>query len=112
MDGKKRIFRDTIQDAVLSMASHDPDRTDVLASLGTLNELIASLRQLAREWDSYSDHFDLASFFPYQVPLWMINGQCGCPCFELKEQVEHLRSLNFTWIEIASILEVSTMTIY
>ena len=48
----------------------------------------------------------------YQVPLVVFN-RLGRPRFDIsQEQLVYLRSLSFTWSQIAAILGVSRMTLY
>jgi hypothetical protein len=76
-----------------------------------LSELLSCLRVTLRQWVDYLDHWDGART-SYSVPIAHSNER-GRPKFGIsEEQLLYLRSLSFTWIQIAKILGVSVMTIY
>lgn len=80
-----------------------------------LNELIDCISLMYVEWSSYQSTVIDAAAHPhsYTVPVRATNGARGRPRFEIsKEQLVYLKSLSFTWSEIASMLNVSRMTIY
>jgi len=88
-------------------------RPTVLGYVREMTQLIVYLRSLAREWQSYIDAKErLSESLKYQASLSRSTGK-GRPRFSiLKEQLEFLRSLCFTWSEIAQLIGVSRMTIY
>ena len=81
-----------------------------------LSELIDCCKSLVTLWQNYVDRMDatLVSMAPsdgYVVPI-TVHGR-GRPQLAIsRDQLEYLRSLNFSWSEIARLLGVSRMTIY
>lgn len=77
-----------------------------------LTQLLQIVQLLLQQWTDYSDildsHRTLSSYTP---PFEQSTG--GRPKFHIsREQLHHLRSLSFTWTDIADMLKVSRMTIY
>ena len=75
-----------------------------------LTELLECLRGLWREWldHTMSDHFPTQS-----LPNLHRSSNPGRPKFIItKEQLQYLRSMSFSWIQISKLLNVSYMTIY
>ena len=81
-----------------------------------LSELIDCCKSLVTLWQNYVDCMDatLVSMAPsdgYVVPI-TVHGR-GRPQLAIsRDQLEYLRSLNFSWSEIARLLGVSRMTIH
>ena len=77
-----------------------------------LNELVELLRLLLRQWQDYQDDYETRGRFSYNAQLVYTN-QPGRPRFNVTvPQLQYLRSMSFTWVQIAGILGVSYMTIY
>ena len=78
-----------------------------------LNELVELLRQLLRQWQDYQDDYETRGRrFSYNAQLIYTN-QPGRPRFNVTApQLQYLRSMSFTWVQIAEILGVSYMTVY
>ena len=76
---------------------------------GELRNVVENLRQINQEWVLRRDQHDQqVSMSP---PL--IHAPRGRPKFDIsKEQLEYLKSMDFTWTQIAELLGVSLMTIY
>lgn len=75
----------------------------------SLRDVLASLR---RQWSEFSALGERTST-SYSAPLYHQPHQRGRPSFLIPpEQLEYLRSLSFTWVEIARLLGVSRMTVY
>lgn len=93
----------------------EEDRLSIWAEyLSTLQQLIISCRGLAAEWEAYIDSLH-SNPYPdcYQAPLIYRQNFRGRPPFQISEdQLHYLASLSFTWSEIATLLNVSRMTIY
>lgn len=76
-----------------------------------------SLTQLIALLPSQIESRDNAAFYnalevSYSAPLNFAQPGRGCKCYEItKDQVEHLRSLYFSWEAIAGILQVSVSTL-
>jgi hypothetical protein len=69
------------------------------------------LRQLYREWQRYVDE-GRPSLPSYSAPLFHSTGP-GRPKFMItREQMYYLRSMSFSWVQIANLLGVSYTTIY
>ena len=78
-----------------------------------LAELLECLRQMYNEWTSYLEHFHVNRHVTsYSAPVTQVN-RTGRPTFLISEaQLQHLRSLGFSWTQIAEILGVSYTTVY
>ena len=98
----------------------DSDSGDILVYQDILDQsshLEDSLRALYTEWESYLDTLDRSTTISmsYSVPLETSNGPRvrGRPRFDVRpEQIEYLRSMSFTYTQIADLLGVSRMTVY
>ena len=93
-----------------SSSSSDPviERYDALCA-----ELIDTLSSLLSVWREYESNISLTSHEArYTAPITH-SGRQGRPKFVIpKEQLVYLKSVNFTWTSIASLLGVSRMTVY
>ena len=70
-----------------------------------LAELLQCLQQLHREWQQYIDEGH--SLPSYRAPLLHSAGP-GRPKFMITQnQIYYLRSMSFSWVQIASLLGVS-----
>ena len=80
---------------------------------GQLSELLDCMRRLYVEWDGYLDgRHALTVSTSYSVPISQPAGR-GRPKFEInKEQIQYLRSMSFSWVQISKLLGVSYMTLY
>lgn len=78
-----------------------------------ITELTECVRSIANKWEEYVEQFDsLRMVDAYHAPTVPSIGP-GRPRFQItQDQLEYLASLSFTWTEIASLLNVSRMTIY
>ena len=78
-----------------------------------ITELTECVRSMANKWEEYVEQFDsLRMVDAYHAPTVPSIGP-GRPRFQItQDQLEYLASLSFTWTEIASLLNVSRMTIY
>lgn len=75
-----------------------------------LKRLLQSLRI---QWVEYCSAVESSPATSYQAPLLHQPHQRGRPTFLIpQQQLEYLRSLSFTWVEIAALLGVSRMTVY
>ena len=95
----------------IEMAAN-PDTYNIISEL---NELLECVSLMYAQWSSYETSIIDAqhSQSGYRVPTRTADGTRGRPRFEIsKEQLIYLKSLSFTWSEIASLLNVSRMTIY
>ena len=71
------------------------------------------LHSLRIQWHEYCATVENSSATSFCAPLQYQPHQRGRPSFLiLPEQLECLRSLSFTWVEIASLIGVSRMTLY
>lgn len=81
-----------------------------------ITDLMSFISSLLSYWDVYLDEVQRnVSPFQYRAGTSQSSNpnNPGRPTFDVeKSQLEYLRSLNFTWTEIASLLGVSRMTIY
>ena len=83
--------------------------------LDQLSNLEESLRAVYREWEEYLDNFERLTSRSYNVPLEISSGPRvrGRPRFDVRrEQIEYLRSMSFTYTQIAGLLGVCRMTVY
>ena len=77
-----------------------------------LTELLQCLRALYVQWQGYFDNGILRST-AYSAPLSHSSNLRGRPKFEIThEQLCYLRSMCFSWVQIALVLGVSYSTIY
>ena len=78
-----------------------------------IESLVTCLQELCRKWLEYRDmQEELSTSTAYRVPQDVSSGR-GRPRFDISiDQIEYLRSLSFTWTDIASLLGVSRMTIF
>lgn len=79
-----------------------------------VEELITYLQQIANEWQGYVDAFYTGeqNQAAYRASV-TLTGQRGRPRFQIeREQLEYLRSLSFSWSNIAAMLGISRMTLY
>ena len=77
-----------------------------------LHQLNAILSSLLNLWQSYEKSTASMEDAAYSTPLEQ-TAQRGRPRFRItRDQLDYLRSLSFSWTEIASLLGVSRMTIY
>lgn len=106
-----------LKDHLNGMATHrnsTQGEEDVIHHFSTLiTELTECVRSIASKWEEYVEQFDsLRMADAYRARTVPSIGP-GRPRFEVtKDQLEYLASLSFTWTEIASLLNVSRMTIY
>lgn len=94
------------------LVDNSSDNSNEFDSLhGSLTELLECCNLLVSVWQTYIDSLD-SSTNGYHVPREARNG-CGRPQLIItQDQLEYLRSLSFSWSEIARLLGVSRMTIY
>ena len=78
-----------------------------------MEELLECLRALFQEWRKYLEERERVSeSIAYRVSVEHNSGR-GRPRFKIsRDQLEYLRSLSFSWKDIASLLGVSRMTIF
>ena len=78
-----------------------------------MNMLLSVLRSLRREWESYLEAQErISDSFRYRISTAHRSGRGRPPLQILKDQLEYLCSLSFSWTQIASLLGVSRMTIF
>ncbi len=79
-----------------------------------MNEVCSVIRFLLSYWDLYLIELQTqASRFSYHVQTTRVPGVRGRPSFNVeRNQIEYLRSLNFSWTEISNLLGVSRQTVY
>ena len=87
---------------------------DLSSTLRELNELLDCISAMYEQWNAYSQIIDTQiPQYQYQVPTQARQGMRGRPRFEInRDQLVYPQSLSFSWSEIASLLNVSRMTIY
>ena len=68
---------------------------------------------MLREWQDYLNHYQMRSETSFSASLTQSASRPGRPSFDIsREQLQYLRSMSFTWVQISAILGVSHMTIY
>ena len=96
--------------ALISVIEPLPDLRSIYTDL---NQLLESTQGNLLQWRSYYDSLDFQRTVHQYVTPREFSRQRGRPRFKIsKEQLEHLRSLSFSWASIADVLLVSRMTIY
>ena len=102
-----------LSDHLAHGASDNDEDRHVIDDLRTnLVSLVECLRCVHSQWLKYEEILDIqTNRFRYQAGR-SAQGR-GRPKFQIeKEQLVYLSTLHFSWIEIASLLGVSRMTIY
>ena len=86
----------------------------ISAYITDMNELLECLRELSLEWLKYLDFKErMSASFAYRVTAQHDGSRRGRPRFSIhQDQLEYLRSLSFTWSDIATLLGVSRMTVF
>ena len=78
-----------------------------------LSELLECLRSMLHEWQDHLNHYQLRGATSFRASLTHSESRPGRPRFDIsREQLQYLRSMSFTWVQISEILGVSYMTIY
>ena len=82
--------------------------------LRRLTNLRQKLTELVQQWNLYADRIELEAVSScYMAPLQQSTGRRGRPRFSIdREQLNYLRSLSFSWVNISDLLGVSRMTVY
>lgn len=105
-------LKDTIGEAIVSQQGIEDQLQCFTICYTDVGALLESLQSVLREWQHYTSFFDRASTSAYTAPVEHSGGR-GRPHFLISEdQLHYLRSMNFTWSEIAALLGVSRMTVY
>ena len=105
-------LKDTIGEAIVSQQGSEDQLQCFTTCYRDVGALLESLQSVLREWQHYTSFFDRASTSAYTAPVEHSGGR-GRPHFLISEdQLHYLRSMNFTWSEIAALLGVSRMTVY
>ncbi len=90
----------SISHLLTHLQSIGEDNVSVVAVIGYLTELTGHLRFLLSRWTDYLDHYDVHNPHSY-VAVVTRNENPGRPHFYIsKEQLEYLRSMSFSWVEI------------
>ena len=84
-----------------------------VTNIALTDDLLTCLRLLGAKWQHYLDGLEaIVISTTYRVDV-AVPSRRGRPRFLVtQDQLEHLRSLSFTWTDISSLLGVSRMTIY
>ena len=78
-----------------------------------LRDIVSRLKTLKRHWSEQVDNLASRSNFGYQASTASGTAALGRPRFQITHaQLDYLRSLGFSWTEIAHLLGVSRMTVY
>lgn len=78
-------------------------------------ELTTCIQTMLSYWHLYQDRLESSSTDEtgYQIQVVHVQGRRGRPAFGIaRNQLEYLHSLGFTWVEMATLLGVSRMTLY
>ena len=105
---------DHFNDFTAETEHHTPEHREiVLMYKDDVVELIDCLRELSKEWVRLKDNvMAIQVSSAYCAPVIGNSGR-GRPSFEVScDQIEYLRSLSFSWTDIASLLGISRMTLY
>lgn len=112
------ICIESLSSLVELLRTHPPSVTYQEAEVATrysgqLAELLDYMRHLYVEWNGYLDgSHTLTVSTSYSVPISQHAGR-GRPKFDInKEQIQYLRSMSFSWVQISKLLGVSYMTLY
>ena len=75
-------------------------------------ELVDVLQSLLRRWQDYLAHYQSRSVSSYNAHI-VRTSLPGRPRFEItRAQIQYLRSMSFSWVQISRILGVSYTTVY
>ena len=89
------------------------ERSSIQDYKESIQQLKNHIRFLLDKWKEYRTLLDSTSRNTCYCTPALHTGRQGRPKFDIeKEQIEYLLSLSFNWIEIASLLCVSRMTLY
>ena len=78
-----------------------------------LRDIVSRLQVLRRQWSEQLENLAIRFNFHYQAPTASEIATLDRPRFEItRAQLDYLRSLSFSWTEIAHLLGVSRMTVY
>lgn len=82
----------------------------VLTCLSSFNVYVFNI---SLEWQAYSEVIELCALQSAYTPSQFQLASRGRPRFDIsKDQLEYLSSMSFMWTQIASMFDVSRMTIY
>ena len=92
----------------------DGDSSHVLFRVHQLlSDIVSRLQTLRRQWSEQLDNLASRFNFHSRAPTASEVATLGRPRFEItRAQLDYLRSLSFSWTEIAHLLGVSRMTVY
>ena len=77
-----------------------------------LSDIVSNLREISQQWNVYRDQYTQRRASTSYRPD-VLGTPRGRPKFDIsKEQFEYLKSMNFSWTQVAELLGVSIMTIY
>ena len=102
-----------IKDVLLSSHTNDPGEISILNHYRrSIGELLMDLNEVYTEIDSCLDTYLSQPITAYQSER-IQSGRRGRPRFHVTaNQLSYLTSLSFTWIQIATMLGISRMTLY
>ncbi len=106
------LWMSTISHLIEHLSSEVEDGTFVAECIAHFTDLLRHLRIIRREWEQFftGDTFK-RNRLGYAVGT--IQGEPGRPKYSItKEQLQYLRSMCFSWIQIAALLGVSCSTVY
>lgn len=103
-----------IKDVLTAANGTEQQRAIISEYESGMSELLQSLHLVVHEWDTYLDNLLSRPDSPVSYrSATTTTGRRGRPKFQIsREQLEYLSSMSFTWIDIASLLGISRMTIY
>ena len=101
----------SVQALIDSMRTAD---TELSSMYSNLTQLLAHLHHILQLWRDYSDTLDLQQLSScYVTATEASHSTCGRPRLQIsREQLQHLRSLSFSWTAIADMLMMSQMTVF
>ena len=99
---------------MLQILESSDDQALLTNIAGDLNELLLHISEMYGLWSAYLNNIDTQNpDYHYRAAIEPSGGERGRPRFRIsRDQLVYLRSLSFTWTKIASILNVSRMTVY
>ena len=108
-----RSILETLRDAEQEL---EPAETEIATTYSRrIAELITCIQTMLSYWYLYQDRLESSSTDEtgYQIQVVHVQGRRGRPAFGIaRNQLEHLHSLGFTWVKMATLLGVSRMTLY
>ena len=108
------IFIVSVTSLIYHFQANTPSGEEELGALFSsfLHELLDCLSDMLRDWQHFVNHYQWRNATSY-LSHATHTARRGRPKFNITvDQLQYLRSMSFTWVQIAKMVGVSYMTIY